>query len=765
LAGLVVASPGLAQEKPKEELVDQVKGAIERGVRRLKQEQRPDGTWERGAPFGGIGGVEGGASCLALLALLTSGVPPTDPVIQNGLRWLRNLPSSGTYVVGLQTMVFAEAGFPQDKPRIQSNVDWLLQGAVPPLVPGQREKLRGWSYGAIRGAPDNSNTQYALLGLYAGKQAGARIHDEVWQHIRDYYRETQNSDGSWGYNPLDKNGRLTMTMAGLCGLYIAGMELHEGQQEFNKVTGIARRCGTYKENDAIAAAHRWIADGQHFTFRPTQYKFYNIYGIERTGRLSGQRFLANRDWYREGCEVLVKSQQEDGSWSEGGGIDNWTNVSTSFAMLFLSKGRTPILITKLAWGGGEEWNRKHYDVKHVVDYASQELFKHVPLAWQVHDGRRLDQSQLLAEVGDLLSSPIVYLNGHETPQLSGFQKEMLKRYIQEGGFVFAEACCGSKAFAEGFRELMKELFDKEMTPLPADHAIYKAHALVPPDKFPLERLDLGCKTVVVLSPRPLAGYWEENLTKDERGLLAFRLAGNIIAYATNMEVPQPRLRRQVVMPEEKGDVRLPRGYLKVAQVRHEGDWQPAPQAMRNLMAHLRQEAKLDLALTTDNVSITSDAVFKYRFFYMHGRKAFDFAEEDLKKLRTNLKTGGLLLADACCGSKEFDASFRTFAQRLFPDGKLEAIPVGDDLYGRDLNGAEIRQVNCRVPAPNGGASEIKSLAPALEGIKVNGRWVVIYSKYDLGCALEKHPSNDCIGHDHESALKLAGAAVLYYLKK
>jgi len=42
---------------------------------------------------------------------------------------------------------------------------------------------------------------------------------------------------------------------------------------------------------------------------------------------------------------------------------------------------------------------------------------------------------------------------------------------------------------------------------------------------------------------------------------------------------------------------------------------------------------------------------------------------------------------------------------------------------------------------------------------------VIYSKYDLGCALEaKHPSPDCLGHDHESALRLASAAVLYALK-
>ena len=50
----------------------------------------------------------------------------------------------------------------------------------------------------------------------------------------------------------------------------------------------------------------------------------------------------------------------------------------------------------------------------------------------------------------------------------------------------------------------------------------------------------------------------------------------------------------------------------------------------------------------------------------------------------------------------------------------------------------------------------------LEGIKVDGRWVVIYSKYDIGCAIEGHKAADCLGHDKESALqdRLGGGAVL-----
>src|SRR5262249_39255373 len=154
--------------------------------------------------------------------------------------------------------------------------------------------------------------------------------------------------------------------------------------------------------------------------------------------------------------------------------------------------------------------------------------------------------------------------------------------------------------------------------------------------------------------------------------------------ATNMELPKPKGFR-VEIADDKFDVNLPRGYLKVGQIRHEGDWEPAPQAMRNLLLDLRAKAKLDLSLQKEAISVgNKNTFFQYRFLYMHGRRQFNFGEPELKNLRANLKTGGLLLADACCGSSEFDRSFRDMANRLFPEAKLETIPDNDPLYGAEL---------------------------------------------------------------------------------
>ncbi len=175
----------------------------------------------------------------------------------------------------------------------------------------------------------------------------------------------------------------------------------------------------------------WIAANFNLRVEGAKSTFYNFYGIERLGRLSGQRFIGKYDWYREGCENLVRH-------AGAGRVDRRRGragstaadvISTSFALLFLSKGRTPVLISKFAWGdfqnrgerhvrgsdrpapqGQVNWNRKHNDTRHIVEFSSQELFKGAPLSWQVYDvpprlrqrsgaGGKSGKEKILDEVG------------------------------------------------------------------------------------------------------------------------------------------------------------------------------------------------------------------------------------------------------------------------------------------------------------------------------------------------------------------------------
>jgi hypothetical protein len=784
LTALVPARPRAA-EPAEDQLVEDVRQAIKRGVDFLRAQQR-GGNWETNEVKLNY---PGGFTCLALLALLNSGVPATDPAVQDGLKYLRTIQSDKTYVVGLQTMVFALARQGVDRERIQRNVDWLLAARL----------ADGWTYGkvgagAVRNitVSDNSNTQYALLGLHEALQSGfAQVDKKALEEIQALYVKTQvrregHPGAGWYYRPGEP-ASLTMTTAGLCNLIITGMDLSVGKQQL-RPDGSAVNCGVYEDNKPLADALAWV--GAEFPDRLSDTwfanhlvpPFYALYGVERAGRLSGQRYFGGHDWYEVGCRYLVSAQKADGSWG-GRPVsrfpDYWPVVATSFALLFLSKGQTPVLMTKLAFGPPDDsgkivnWNRKRSDVRHLVEFASRELFKRQPLAWQIFDvrGRPVESdAEVKRLAAQLLESPIVYFNGHhQAPR--GKEKAILKEYLENGGFLFVEDCCRDDNFDADFRKLVRDLTDEPLRLLPPEHPVWLASGkfAVPPGKpFELWGVQKGCKTVVVYSRSPLAGYWEANEFSKGNGKLAFQLGANVIAYATGLEPPQPRGHKVNVVRDDPASAPVKRGYLKVAQLRHEGDWRPAPKAMRNLMAEARKIG-LDVVLATDPVFPSDEKVKDYYFFYMHGRARFSYDPGDLQHLRFRLKYGGTLFADACCGSAAFDQSFRKFVAALWKEEglKLEPIPADDELYSKELNGQAITAVRCRRAAPDGRRvdPEYRSVPPALEGVRYGGRWVVIYSRYDVGCALERHQSSDCLGHDYASALRLGKAAVLYALKR
>ncbi len=774
LIGLGAAVPKVPAAKPaaREPLVEQVRKAIQGGIKYLRSKQLADGSWEIDE-FSKV--RPGGWTSLALLALLNAGVPPEDRMIQKGLDWLRKQEPGFVYVRALQTMVYAEAGRNEDGERIQRNVQWLLKARIK-----DGDKLLGWTYTTSHQAPDNSNTQYALLGLHAAHMAGAKIPAGVWKEIRDFYIDTQLESGGWVYAQRHNNhSYLTMDTAGLCGLLIAGMELNSGREKLvvpARGSVHADNCGQYDEKGPIQKALRWIS-GPRFDIELSDKVYYNLYGIERAGRLSGQRFLGPHDWYREGCKYLVAAQNKvDGDWpGRGFQFDKWPLINTSFSLLFLSKGRTPVLISKMAHGPGQDWNNDRNDAKHLVDFASRELFKRQPLAWQVFDAGKVDvqnQEELLELTSELLQSPIVYFNGHKKPVFTEKEKDLLRQYIANGGFILAEACCGRQEFRDGFEALVKDLFpDNDLEDIDPQHPVWTAFFnITDRTSFPLKGIKSGCKTVLIYSPNDLSCLWEANKFDSGKAQTAFRLGANIIAYATGLELPKVKGTHQDVVRPLDDTKKVPSNYIKVAQLKHGTDWQPAPRAMRILMEFMEKEAGLNVDKRTEPIEVNHKDLVDFRFLYMHGSKPFSFRPENLKRLRFNLETGGLLFADACCGREAFDKSFREFVKQLFPDKTLEPIPVDkDDLFSADLNGEKLdaSNIRCRTKRPDGkgAAPEFRPMAPALEGIKIDGRWVLIYSKYDIGCALEKHQSTDCLGYDHASALKLGKAAVLYALKR
>ena len=53
--------------------------------------------------------------------------------------------------------------------------------------------------------------------------------------------------------------------------------------------------------------------------------------------------------------------------------------------------------------------------------------------------------------------------------------------------------------------------------------------------------------------------------------------------------------------------------------------------------------------------------------------------------------------------------------------------------------------------------------PCLEGLKIQGRLAVLYSRFNLGCELQGHTCVNCMGVKGQDAYKLAVNVLLYAL--
>ncbi len=332
-----------------------------------------------------------------------------------------------TYSVGLQTMVFAAADPQRYKVKIAGNVAWL-EGAQ--HKPGDHNPWPGsWSYDAQKTTQgDNSNTQYALLGLHAASEVGIPVKPEVWVLSRQYWEMAQRQggfdNGSWGYFPNDHQpATASMTCAGISSLVITGLRRYQGQEVL--IGDQVRRCGEGGINPDLQRGIDWLA--ANFSVKENVgkgqlWKYYYLYGLERAGRLTGTRFFGNNDWYRLGAWHIINTNDRDrliGKWSTSQHTERDPNVTTSFVLLFLSKGRSPVLINKLRHGPGNDWNNDHDDIRNLVGLISQE-WKHL-LTWQVVDPDT-------ANLQDLMQAPILYFNGHEVARVQRLGTKKAPRF-------------------------------------------------------------------------------------------------------------------------------------------------------------------------------------------------------------------------------------------------------------------------------------------------------------------------------------------------
>jgi hypothetical protein len=351
-------------EAPTQDGVNEVKVqlAIQKGIEYLRTAGSPD-----------FQGAYGSSDELLLLTFLHAGVPIDDPKVQEFFKGMASAPMKRTYKVALQAMCLEKIDAAKYQERIAAcaqflvdnqcaNGQWsygnMTEASQKPVAvvdpkpavatggkPGAKPKLpkiaiQKKSDGPEKG--DNSNSQYAALGLRACHDANVIVPKECLERAikgwKDTHFATARKDGKvasgggkvegWGYKAPGEDehnrGVYWAMTAGAAGSLV----IH------NYMLG-----KKWKEDALVKTGLQWMTEN----FKVDPNDEYGLYALERFGILYGTEVIGPHKWYPAGAGVLINAQKPDGSWSQNS--DEWQGKvwDTCFAILFLRKATRPLV--------------------------------------------------------------------------------------------------------------------------------------------------------------------------------------------------------------------------------------------------------------------------------------------------------------------------------------------------------------------------------------------------------------------------------------
>ena len=198
-----------------------------------------------------------------------------------------------------------------------------------------------------------------------------------------------------------------------------------------------------------------------------------------------------------------------------------------------------VTIARLHYGGGGDWYANPSSLPNLLIRIARDTHLPVapaeavvtPLSPQLHD------------------YPYLYMTGHGNVSFSEEELEAMRSYLLSGGFLHADDNYGMD---ESFRREMKRMFpDKELRPVPLDHAIYSIVHRFPNgipkvhqhDGLPAQGLGIfheGRLIVFYSYQSDLGDGWEDpDVHKDPPQIreLALEMGVNLFAYALAQEKP------------------------------------------------------------------------------------------------------------------------------------------------------------------------------------------------------------------------------------
>jgi len=430
-------------------------------------------------------------------------------------------------------------------------------------------------------------------------------------------------------------------------------------------------------------------------------------------------------------------QWPNGAWGhEDHGVDSI--VDTAYTLLFLARGRHPVIMTKLKFA--KSWDNRPRDVANLARWAGRELER--PLNWQVVG---IDHPWY-----DWFDSPVLYIASHEPPELKDADYQKLKNFVQAGGLIFTHADAGSVAFNRWVPQLVQRIAPGcELKPLPDNHPIYSLQYKLGSHPI-LQGVSNGVRLLLVHASGDVANAWQQRSTKTQRD--HFQLGTNIFLYASG----KPDLRNRLDSPYVPAAPGAPTGHVAIDRVKYDGNWDPEPAAWYRFSRYLQWETGEAADIRPVQAKELSPSVATLAS--LTGTSAAQFTPGESAALRKYVEEGGVLLIDACGGENAFTQTARDALLRgAFSGAQMLPLKPDHPLY-KDLkpglaNPSPLRMRPFAI-------ERLGQLAPEVRLLKL-GKGYIVFSALDLTSGLLGTNTWGIVGYDPASAQKFVRNLVLW----
>ena len=436
----------------------------------------------------------------------------------------------------------------------------------------------------------------------------------------------------------------------------------------------------------------------------------------------------------------------------------------------------PLFVARLAYGDTQDYMPNPGDLDNLLRQVRAQLD-----LWYGHSILTTGELVDIYKAGKKCEIPLLYVTGYETFSLSAEERGALRQYILDGGTLLGDAALGSPEFAKSFSAEVAAMFPKrKLEVLQLDHPALRGYyryanvhyfTITDGVRSKLESppqmlgVSIAARTAIILSPydmtcgwdgfyapaQPRRGSTKPSVTKAMMPQDALRMGINMVAYVS---AERSFARSQADTRAVEGAQPQARAALSLGLLRHQGDWNPDPNSIYQLIRLAGLRTSVPVAYELRAVDPRIEQLAETPVVIMTGMGDPKLSAEDIQALRSHLRAGGFLFINNTSGFAKFDREIRATIAQLLPDHSLERVAEDHAIFHALYDIEEMR---------SSGTHKLRK--PELEAVFVGERAVVVYSSTDtLGMLKGVHDAY-ANAYDSDSARKLALNILCYAMKQ